>query len=426
MAESQFYSTSSNTGFNAALKEFYLPRLVSTVAERRVLLTRLQRDAGKTDVSGRHARLPINIRGSQAISTSLSDTDGGTTLPTPQSQTFVESQIGYAFNYATVRITHPVMQASKNDKGSFVRAVSSEMDGIRRDLKNDINRQLFGDGTGTLGVVNNDSDTSTTVELQLGHKVKTGMLIDTYSGSTRDNNGASVTAVNSDGTDITVSATLGTAVADGDIVYRKGSKDNEMMGIHGIVSNTGTLQGINRADGNYPEWQSFISAQSEDTAVTEAILDSAILDAQSQNEAETSLMITSPVQFRKIGALLTGNRRYATDMELEGGFTAINWAGIPIVWDVDCPRQGQYTDDDTSGGDASFEVATADNDFIFGLDEDHLAIYQLADWDFDDTDGNIMHRVEGKAAYDATLFWYANLGTTDASKHFKISGLRRD
>ena len=83
-------------------------------------------------------------------------------------------------------------------------------------------------------------------------------------------------------------------------------------------------------------------------------------------------------------------------------------------------------DDDTSGGDASFEVATADNDFIFGLDEDHLAIYQLADWDFDDTDGNIMHRVEGKAAYDATLFWYANLGTTDPSKHFKITGLSGD
>ena len=287
MATSQFYSTSSNTGFNAALKEFYLPRLVSTVAERRVLLTRLQRDAGKTDVSGRHARLPINIRGSQAISTSLSDTDGGTTLPTPQSQTFVESQIGYAFNYATVRITHPVMQASKNDKGSFVRAVSSEMDGIRRDLKNDINRQLFGDGTGTLGVVNADTDDNTTLNLQLGHKAKTGMLIDVYSGTTRDTNGVEVTAVASGGTNITVGATLSAAAADGDLIYRKGNKDNEMMGIHGIVNNTGTLQGINRADGNYPEWQSYISALAADTAVTETILDTAVLEAQSQNEAET-------------------------------------------------------------------------------------------------------------------------------------------
>ena len=112
----QYYTTSSNTGFNAALKEFYLPRFLSTINENRILMSRLERDTSKTDVSGRHARVPVNIRPSQAIG-ARADSSSGPALPTPQSQTWVEVQIGYAFNYGTVRITHPVIQASRNDRG---------------------------------------------------------------------------------------------------------------------------------------------------------------------------------------------------------------------------------------------------------------------------------------------------------------------
>lgn len=410
MATSQYYTTTSNTGFNAALKEFYLPRLVSTINERRVLMTRLERDSSKTDVSGRHARLPVNITGTQAIA-ARADADGGPSLPTPQSQTFVELQIGYAFNYGTIRITHPVIQASKNDRGAFIRAIGAEMDGIRRDLKNDVNRQLFGDGTGALARVNGaEVGGDNTLTVHAGHKVKKNMVIDVYDGASAEFTSRSVTSTTA--TTVVFDGSAATW-ADNATVYRAGNKDNEMMGLYGIVDDDNTIQAINRS--TYPEWGSIVYSNSgAQRAISEDLLDAGILEAQSQNEADISLMITSPTQFRKIGQLLTDQRRYTPDMELDGGFTAINWAGIPIVWDIDCPRNGQFLSDQTN-----------DCDMLFGIDESQLAIYQLADWDFDETDGNILHRRQDVAAYDATLFYYANLGVLDGSNHFVIQDLQR-
>jgi len=408
--------TNGNSGFNAALKEFYLPRLVSTINEKRVLMMRLEKDAGKTDVSGRHARVPVNIRGSQAIG-ARADANGGPSLPTPQQQTFVELMIGYAFNYGTIRVTHPVIQASKNDRGAFIKAIGSEMDGIRRDLKNDVNRQLYGDGTGVLGVTSAAGADTTTLVLQSGHKVKNGMILDiddTLAGSSLVVDSLTCSGVS--GNNVTVESE---SWADDSYVFREDNAGNEMMGLLGIVDSSTasttiltTLQAISRS--TYPEWNSLVKDNSGTArAITEDLLDEAILDLQSTAEGDTSIMITSPTQYRKIAHLMTADRRYSPEMELDGGFTAINWANIPIVWDRDCPRMGQRV------------IDAADTDMIFGLDEAELSMYQLADWDFDDTDGNVLHRRQDVAAYDATLFYYANLGTTDASKHFVIRDLSR-
>lgn len=414
----QYYTTTSNTGFNAALKEFYLPRFLSTINSNRILMTRLDRDTSKTDVSGRHARVPVNIRPSQAIG-ARGDSSSGPALPTPQSQTWVEVQIGYAFNYGTVRITHPVIQASRNDRGAFLRAIGSEMDGIRRDLKNDINRQLFGDGNGVIGIAAGAADPGTALALQAGHKVKVGMALDGFaakSGGSATIDSQTVSALNTS----TNTATIGSDTwGANDYIYREDSRGNEMMGLLGIVDADAaaqtfvtTLQNVSRSD--YPEWDAQVLANGGTArALTEDLLDQAILQTEEQADADVSLMITSSTQFRKIGQMLTPDRRYSPTMELDGGFTAINWANIPIVWDRDCPRYSQQV------------IDGADTDMLFGLDESSLAIYQLADWDFDDTDGNVMHRRQDVAAYDATLFYYGQLGCTDPANNFVIRDLTR-
>ena len=423
MAASQYLGsavthTNGNDAFNAVLKEFYLPRLTSTINEKRVLMSRLERDTSKTDVSGRHARLPVNIRPSQAIG-ARADADGGPSLPTPQSQTYVELIIGYAHNYGTVRVTHPVIQASRNDRGSFIRAIGSEMDGIRRDLRNDVNRQLFGDGSGVLAANTAVDDGSGVLTVAAGHKLKIGMVIEAFTektGGSQNDGDMTVSAVNTSGTAVSVTG-ASTNIADNDYLFRKGNRGNEMMGLLGIVDDgtyASTLQGIVR--GTYPEWNSTVLSNSGTArGISEDLLDNSLLQSEENSESEISLMITSSTQWRKIGQMMTPDRRYSTNMELPGGFTAISWAGVPIVWDRDCPRYGQV----------SHDANAVDTDFLFGLDESQLALYQLADWDFDDTDGNVLHRRQDVAAYDATLFYYGQLGTVDASKHFVIRDLSR-
>lgn len=376
------------TTMQDAMKKLYLPRLRSTVNTATVLSTRLEKNTEMTSVSGRNAIVPINIRPSEAIGARPDDG----TLPTAQNQTFVECAIPYAFNYATIRITHPTIASTKNDAGAWAKVVSAEMEGIQRDLKNDFNRQYFGNGTGSLGTV--ASVSGQVITMDAGHSLKINMVLDIYNSAldTQDATDITVTAVS--GNAVTVTGTL-TGVGDGDVVVRTGSLNQEMMGLVGIIddgSEVATLQGISRS--SYPEWKSTVVDAGG--ALTATTLDDAILEIEANGEAALTCGITDRTQFRKIANLMVSDRRYTDTMELKGGFKAISWGDIPIFWDRDTPLDGQ----------------NAGKSQLFFLDENEIQRYELQDLDFDDTDGNVLHRVANKASYDATLFYYGNLGCT--------------
>ena len=387
------------TTMNAALKKLYLPRLQSTVNTSTVLLSRLERVLKEKSVSGQSAIVPINLRPSEAIA-SLGD---GEELPTPQNQTLVESSIGYNYLYGTIRITHPTIAASRNEAGAWTKVISAEMEGLERDLRNDVNRQLFGWGNGVLGTTNGTGG-SVNLVVDTGHSIKVNMVLDSHTETSGGSTG--ITAQ-------TVSAVSGNAITlagseswtDGEYVYRKGSRGNEMMGLMGIIDDATatsgigtfvtTLQGIAR--GTYPEWNANVfenSTANTGRNITDTLLDDSILEIEESGEGNLTCGVTSRTQFRKIAQLMTPDRRYSDAMELNGGFKSISWGGIPIFWDANSPV-------DVNG-----------NDMLFWLDENELAIYQLADWNWDDEDGNVLHRNEGYATYDGTLYYYANMGTT--------------
>jgi len=385
---------------NAALKKLYLPRLQSTVNTSTVLLSRLERVLKEKSVSGQSAIVPINLRPSEAIA-SLGD---GEALPTPQNQTLVESSVGYNYLYGTIRITHPTIAASRNEAGAWTKVISAEMEGLERDLRNDVNRQLFGWGNGVLGTTNGSGSSATALVMDTGHQIKVNMLLESFTETSSGSTGI---------TNQSVSAVSGTAVtlagaeswADAEYVYRKGSRGNEMMGLMGIIDDATatsgigtfvtTLQGIVR--GTYPEWNANVfenSTANTGRNITDTLLDDSILEIEESGEGNLTCGVTSRTQFRKIAQLMTPDRRYSDAMELNGGFKSISWGGIPIFWDANSPV-------DVNG-----------NDMLFWLDENELAIYQLADWNWDDEDGNVLHRNEGYATYDGTLYYYANMGTT--------------
>lgn len=397
-----------------ALKYLYLPRIQETIAKATVLTDRLESSSEHTSASGRSAVVPINIRPSEAIGAR----GDGEALPTPQNQTYVESAVAYAYNYATIRITHPAIAASQNSKGAWIKVVQSEMGGIERDFKQDHNRQHFGWGNGVLGTTNGTGSGATSLVLDTGHKVKVNQVIDVWdatSGGSQELSAVTVTAVS--GNTVTVaSSTWG----DGSYVYRAGSRGNECMGLMGIINdhskngNGGigsfvqTLQGINRAD--YPEWNAHVfegSTPGTGRQITSDILDDSILETEELGEGTLDFGITSRVQIRKIARLLTPDRRYSDSMELSGGFKAVKWSDIPIFSDKDCPI-------DVNG-----------NDMLFFVDSDEMGFYDLMPVDWDDEDGNILHRNQGYATYDGTLFKYGNLGTTDAGNHMVIRDLLR-
>jgi len=81
-------------------------------------------------------------------------------------------------------------------------------------------------------------------------------------------------------------------------------------------------------------------------------------------------------------------------MDLDGGFKALEYNGIPWVPDADCP-----------------------NNTVFFVDTEHLQIMQMSDWSWMDRDGAILSRVSGSDAYEAVLYWYADLATDKPKAH---------
>lgn len=80
-----------------------------------------------------------------------------------------------------------------------------------------------------------------------------GASIDVMNGTTSTVNGTvNIVSVNTDTRVITITATVNASVND--IIYFKGGYAKEMLGLHSILSNTGTIFGI--AANTYTQWQS--------------------------------------------------------------------------------------------------------------------------------------------------------------------------
>jgi hypothetical protein len=415
--------SSNLANIESALKYLYLPRLQSTINTRNVLSARLQTNTDLTTVSGRSAVVPINIRPSQAIGARADEGD----LPAPQNQTYVECRIPYKYNYATIRISHQAIAAARNDEGSFIRVVSSEMEGIERDLRNDLNRQHFGAGEGSLGSILSVDNSANTITMDSDtHAIKAGMLIDVWTNAAGAHAAryAALTVATVAGAVVTVNAATITAITSSDWVTRTGSRGAgvgdanryERMGLAGIVNNNNdAFQNITRSA--YPEWKAQVfehATPGTDRVITATILDDALLTIEEQGEGQVTFGITNRVQYRRIADLMTAQRRYTPgdQQKFEGGFTAIEWGGVPIVFDRDCHSQDNA-------------AANGDDDVLYFLDEDTLGFYELSDFDFDDEDGNVLHRQQGKAHYDATLFKYGNMGCTDPGNNGVIKDLTR-
>jgi hypothetical protein len=74
------------------------------------------------------------------------------TTPTAGQQGYKKSRIPLKFNYGALKVSGPILKAARSDRGSFTRALDSEVKGIVRDLKRDVNRQCYTNESGQVAV----------------------------------------------------------------------------------------------------------------------------------------------------------------------------------------------------------------------------------------------------------------------------------
>ena len=127
----------------------------------------------------------------------------------------------------------------------------------------------------------------------------------------------------------------------------------------------------------------------------------AFMECEEQGEGNVSAIFTDYVQWRRYGNLLVGDRRFPTALRLDGGFTALDFNGKPVIPDRDCQAQRMYF-----------------------LDEDTFTIYQMTNgWQWDETDGRILHKVSRQAAYEALIFNFLECVCDDPKNNTRLHTL---
>jgi len=434
------------TIFDPVLKDLYLGKIQEQINYKTVLLKIISRD--EESVSGRAAVISIHTAGSEAVCAIGS----GGFLVDPANQSHATTRIPTMQLYGRILIDGPVIAASRNDPGAFTTAVDAEVKGMIKDVKRDMNRQLFSDGGGRLARITAGAvSTTQTVDSPGGFMptfatigknsnggkyLRPGMLVAIFPNAAGAGSGFQVTSI------LTVTQATSAAAATfttasittttGDFLVRASraglvsSTDQkstaigkEIMGLRGIIADSnpgsegpgtpgtafqrgagGGLQNIVVSGNAF--WTSFVNDGGG--ALRSLNLD-IMQEAQNQadilGDGEIKLIVTThAVALRKYAGLLTVNKRFVNKMELDGGFKALEFNEIPLVWDKDAPPG-----------------------YMWFLDKDTFAIYRMSDFFWLDQDGAVLARLADKDAFQATLALYADLGTTSRNRHAVLEDL---
>ena len=375
-------ATATMTVLDAVLKYDYLGPIQDQLNNDTILMNKVQKSS--KEVVGKQVWMPLRFSRNAGVGARA---ENGT-LPAAGYQQYKETTFPTKTVYGRVEISGKTIRATRNDRGAFIRAARSELEGMVTDLRDDINRQLFTGSTGQIALISSGA-TSAVQAVTSTQYMFEGMVIDIDT----DLN-CVILSVDSE-TQITLTASITTVTND--IIRRAGVTSGvELQGLGEIISNSGTIQ--NLAPGTYPWWKAnVIGADASPLQLSEIDMEKAV-DQAEERGGKIDYVITSFAGRREYFKLLQSQKRFA-DMQavtLRGGFRAILFNDIPVVVDRHCQRTASVTR------------------FYF-IDSSKLGHYRMADFDWMQEDGAIWARIvgsSGREAYEATLVYDAEFATS--------------
>ena len=386
------------------LKEVYQGRIREQLNDEIVALKRITRSgSGVTnEVGGKYVTFPIHTRRNSGIGSRFESE----ALPTPGQQGHAAARVGLKYAYGGVQLTGQAISLSDTDAKAFAKALDNEVEGLKNDLKKDMNRQVYGSGNGAIGVATG-ANTGAVAPVADARLFQIGMVVDTQTGNTVDNTGLIVDSVDLTlgANTVTFTTTPGTALASADIIVRKGSGvaaggNRELTGLAAIVSASGTLYNIDPT--TEPEWKASV----DDNGGTPRALSESLMikmtDAIRTKGGSTTLILQSLGVRRAYFNLLSQLRQTVNTQEFTGGFSGLAFTTdngeIPVVADTDAPLNKQWY-----------------------INEDALTYYRDEDWHFIDKDGSMWKQVRDTNgdydAYYARMVEYHELGTDRRNSH---------
>ncbi|HCU56587.1 MAG TPA: phage major capsid protein [Clostridiales bacterium] len=323
-------------------------------------------------------------------------------LPTPVGNTYAQLRLSLKNLYGTIEISDKAIRASENSAGAFVNLLNAEMEGLLKASKFNFGRMLFGDGKGKLATTatySGNTDRSY-IKVDSVRNLMEGMVIDVYntSNNTLVASGLRIILIDRNTKILKVTGTLPESViSSGNYLTLQSSKDLELTGLGAIFQSTGIIYGVDRGENKWLVPYLRTSAGSISSGMIQTAIDS--IDERAGSQAD--IIISSYDVRRFYLDYLSLTRSNIDYMNLDGGFKAISYSGIPMVAD-------RFVEDGT----------------MYILNSDDFKLHQLCDWRWlEGENGKILMQKAGSPTYTATLVKYADLMCDKPIGQAKISGI---
>lgn len=303
--------------------------------------------------------------------------------------------------YARIALSDRLIKSGKTG-AAFVNALDLEMEECFRDSKDSLNRQLFGDGTGTLTTVKTAVAVADDEVVVNDTKfLYPNMVVDVIAiaDGTVTKSGLVIENVNEATGTITFDAT--TTAAEGDRIVTSGSYNLEITGLKKIMTAGNSIYGVDRATNSWFNPGTLTASSS--VLLDDDLMEKAIQKVDLKSGKKPEIILGGYLATRVLKNYLAQYQRYTTiDTRYDAGHSTMSYDGIPVETD-------KYQDDDV------MDFLNIQDTFTM------LSIGELFDWM--DLDGAVLKAVSGKAQYEAILTSYAEVMCKQPGANVRINGI---
>ncbi len=361
-----------------ALKSFYLDAVKDSLdTKTSPLLAKIERST--ENVYGKDVKKAIRVGLNNAFGVGTETGD----LPQSEQSNYAQMTATLKNLYGTIEISDKAIRASQGNEGSFVNLLNGEMESLLRSAKYHVGRMVMGNGMGYLAdfhvAIKGDTViVNTTAPMQVGMRVR---LMDEDMEVLDDGLVRTVMRVSRLDNNVSLSGpTFQDLNLCGYICIA--SDDEELTGACALFEKQ-SVYGLNESI--YEQIRPYevnVSGPIDENKMQKMI------DAIEEYSGSAPDLIVCSWGVRR--ALLNYFKEQGVRMdsvEIEGGFKALSYNGIPIVADRFCQTGMMYF-----------------------FNTENIKLYQLGDWQWmEGDDGKILHQLPGKPVYTATLVKYAEL-----------------
>lgn len=322
-------------------------------------------------------------------------------LPTAHAKNRAYFQLTLKNLFGTIEISDKAIRCSQNSAGAFVNLLNDEMESLIKSSTFNLGRMLYGDGSGILATVKKDTTTGNTdMELDSVRNLIENMafrIVKANGSAYASTTPYIIESVDRSAGKIELTSYLDSNYNGFKLATVSGLK-NEITGLGKIFDSTiANIYGLSKANNKW------LTPYTKDQvgSISESAMQTAIDEIEEYAGGNVDFISCSSKVRRAYQSALSTYKRNIDVMDLQGGFKALSYNGIPVVAD-------RFVEDD-----AMYLLSTKD-----------FELCQLGDWQWlEGNDGKIIRQKEGYPIYTATLVKYAELLCNRPNSQAKLSGI---